>query len=704
MTHLNDAHDQGIFFDHLKFDNETIFLQWLIRVQVDTPCSFQKQSGSDPLKNCVYYYCSRSGSRYDQHVGERKRRLKVQGIAKVGYTCPAHLVMYRMSDKRVEVKYVAKHFCHSSAHEQLGHIRISRSDRIWIAEKLAVEVPMDVVLRDILNESDGTLQRSHVVTKNDLTNIERSLHLNRPEFSSDRSDLANVLRAYDGGEYSPIILYKRQGTCVVDIFPEADDVRLVEWEENDFLFGMMSTSQCQMLNTYGTGEASVICVDSTHTTNPKQTCFGTSMKRTHDFHLSTLMVLDSSSQGFPVAFLYSNRQTEATFILFLQAVRSRSGLVGCNTFMSDMTPQFYNAWKCVMGDSVHRLYYSWHVDKSFRDHTRRLIRDDEELPVIVYRQLRALMCKPDLITFEASLPVLVQQLRDNSSTVAFGKFFDSHYVNCVESWAFCYRSALGMDTDIHLQRMHDIFKHVYEQGKKHQRLDGAIASLLHMVFDKEFNNLTGLCKVNEKKLSELRSRHEESLLMTEAITSEVTAGREWIVIADNEVFTVLRVREDRCGCDLQCNECQACIDTYLCCCDDSAIAFNMCKHIHLICTYFPSVDDLALDTGEQTDDCIDFVFSDDANDDFVAVRNEEEEVTEESQDVESYTDDKVIKSEASLSVSQETVKQLCNEMALLVESIKDNAQVRHIIESLRAVKPKLQYVNAEEECSAMGLS
>ena len=99
-------------------------------------------------------------------------------------------------------------------------------------------------------------------------------------------------------------------------------------EEEDFLLGWMNEAQCNMLQQYGTGPDSVVCIDSTHGTN------------SYNFHLTTLMVLDINRQGFPVAFLYSKKLTEPTFGLFFQGIKSRSGIIACNTFMSDMAPQF----------------------------------------------------------------------------------------------------------------------------------------------------------------------------------------------------------------------------------------------------------------------------------------------------------------------------------------------------------------------------
>ena len=70
---------------------------------------------------------------------------------------------------------------------------------------------------------------------------------------------------------------------------------------------MMDDAQCTMLKQHGSGGMSVVCIDSTHGTNA------------YNFHLTTVMVLDSNRQGFPAAFLYSNRLAEDTFQVFFRS-------------------------------------------------------------------------------------------------------------------------------------------------------------------------------------------------------------------------------------------------------------------------------------------------------------------------------------------------------------------------------------------------
>jgi len=50
------------------------------------------------------------------------------------------------------------------------------------------------------------------------------------------------------------------------------------------------------------------------------------------------------------------------------------------------------------------------------------------------------------------------------------------------------------------------------------------------------------------------------------------------------MYTVNRLKIS-CECQIQCQDCLSYIHCYTCSCIDSAIKWNMCKHIHLVCQF-----------------------------------------------------------------------------------------------------------------------
>ena len=191
IKHLNQSHDQHLEYEYLDFQNETAFQKWLVRIEKETPCRFIRTRGGEKRnqKQVHYYQCSRSGHSNPKSVAERKRHLKIQGSCKIERTCSSHLVKSTKSDDdTIQVKYLSKHFCHTSHIKQLGHLRLQESDRKWLAGKLAQKIPMDVILRDVRSSLDGRLGRSHIVSKQDLRNIQLSFHLDKPALMSMVSD------------------------------------------------------------------------------------------------------------------------------------------------------------------------------------------------------------------------------------------------------------------------------------------------------------------------------------------------------------------------------------------------------------------------------------------------------------------------------------------------------------------------------------
>ena len=77
-------------------------------------------------------------------------------------------------------------------------------DYQWLAGKLALQVPKEIVLLEVCKNLDGQLQRLHVLTKKDICNTERAFYPNRPERQHTDDALVGL---YSGKENGPILAY-----------------------------------------------------------------------------------------------------------------------------------------------------------------------------------------------------------------------------------------------------------------------------------------------------------------------------------------------------------------------------------------------------------------------------------------------------------------------------------------------------------------
>lgn len=113
-----------------------------------------------------------------------------------------------------------------------------------------------------------------------------------------------------------------------------------EFKTDDFILIIMTAAQLHILKTYGND---CICLDGTHGLN------------SYDFELNTLLVLDELREGFPCAFLISNRSDTQVLKFFFSQVKLKSGPIKPKVFMSDLADTFFNAWIAEMGIPEKRL-------------------------------------------------------------------------------------------------------------------------------------------------------------------------------------------------------------------------------------------------------------------------------------------------------------------------------------------------------------
>lgn len=215
------------------------------------------------------------------------------------------------------------------------------------------------------------------------------------------------------------------------------------------------------------------------------------------------------------------------------------------------------------------------------------IKGNREKQVEVYKLFRTVMqeCDPD--AFEEMFDVAVSTLKNDPSTSDFGEYFEKEYSRTKKCWAYCYRLHAGLNTNMHLERMHGIIKHLYLKGNKPKRLDVALHALLRFLRDKIFDKLIsfhrGKCTA---KISAIRKRHKTSLEMDANNIIQGDNCDQWQVLSSDGsgIYTVTKVdRATPCdNCPLKCVECKMCIHEFICTCPDSAIKSHMCKHIHLI--------------------------------------------------------------------------------------------------------------------------
>lgn len=411
-------------------------------------------------------------------------------------------------------------------------------------------------------ESETQITRRDIITRKDICNIKKSYNIDLRDGCRHKEDVFSVdiwIKEVENEENNPVIFYKKQNEI-------SDDNNLLL--ESDFCLILMNNLQAKMLQKFG---SNIVCIDNTHGLNM------------YDFELTTLMILDEFGEGFPVATMFSNRKDTFINELFFTKIRSKVGIINSQTFMTDITNTYFNAWTSIMGPIESRLYCSWHVDRAWQNNLAKV--KDSEKRKWVYKTLKYLQRHMNVTKFEEEYSSFIQILISEQNTIEMGSYLVENYSNCKKQWAYCYRKQCGISTNMPLENMHKNLKYTYLEGKRVKRLDKSLHALLKLIRDKTTDRLIKMTKGKATKHSQQIHAEHRLAALTENRNTRVSENKKQFIVTwpnNKDHYVTKRTNEPPC-CNLKCVYCNVCIHTFECTC----IAFNIrsiiCKHIHSVC-------------------------------------------------------------------------------------------------------------------------
>ena len=537
------------------------FKTWKEDFEKKTNSWYVQASGKKELLECgkTYYYCNRSGTFTSRSTGVR--HLKTQGTSKINSYCTAAMTVSREKDSgRIEVHVCSAHYGHKKA---LGHLRLLESDKTAIAGQLAQGVDFQHILDNIRDTLGKEFNRIHLLTRKDITNIERTYGLQGAQKHTDDATSVGIwVEEMKATDCNPVILYKQQGAKQPT---DCDNL-----SDKDFVIALQTPLQAEIMKQLSNGR--IICVDGTHGTNG------------YDFTLITVMVIDEYGEGFPVAWCISNREDQLLLINFFNALKQNVGNISPAWFMSDLAEQFYTAWVASFNNRPHKLVCIWHLDRAWRENLKQL--NDSTLEATVYHNLRVLLEETDKNKFEILLKETITDLSNSSNTVAFAKYFVTHYAHNKQQWAACYRQEACVNTNMYVEAFHRVLKYIYMKGRVNKRLDKCLHVLLKLARDKGFERLVKMEKgKNTERINMIRTRHQSSLKLSFSQVHNTNQASTWEVVSSEttNMYSVTLI-QSTCphNCSIRCSECNICVHMFICNCADALIKSSICKHIHLV--------------------------------------------------------------------------------------------------------------------------
>lgn len=320
IQHYTGDHFLQIENEKLQFDTFEEFELWKANIERETFASFTKYGTTK--RPTMLYACHRSG--VFKSGGKNLRKLKAQGSNKIGGFCPARINL-KMKGNKCEISFCKSHVGHKQEHD-LNHLFLTKAQRELVAAKIAAKIPFDDILNEVRDSiSDRHLERTHLLKKKDLYNIEQSFKLSKSAVHQS-NDAISIGTWVNKMKTSGSVLFHKQQQTLCEEYPQL--------QSYDFCLIIMTNGQKELLLKFS---EDCICIDGTHELNQ----FG--------FELHTLLVLDDMREGYPSAFLISNRSDSTVMKIFFKCVQECVGKkIKPKIFMSGMADDYYNAWVGIM--------------------------------------------------------------------------------------------------------------------------------------------------------------------------------------------------------------------------------------------------------------------------------------------------------------------------------------------------------------------
>ncbi len=379
----------------------------------------------------------------------------LSGTCKIQKNCTATLRCTKNVDETVSVDVCYTHYGHDM---EMQHTWLPKRKREQIAALLQQGVTREKILEDIresaINEADE-FTRQHLLEKKDVDNITRSFGLDQVrKHENDQESVKAWFEEWQSSESNPVLFCKIQGE------DPPDDVDLCA---EDFMIVMQTPFQKLMAQKFA---EKGVCIDSTHGTTG------------YDFLLTTVMITDEYGEGFPIGWCLSNHEDFTHMCLFFEMLKQNCGSLQPRYVMSDLANQFFNAWIAIMGGNPSRLACTWHVNKAWQHELRTKV-PDTDTAAEIYLMLRTVLQETDELMFQEYFHQFMDRLPNLSQE--FYDYFQGEWSNKKETWAYCYRLGMGINTNMVVEAFHHVFKYAYLNGKVNKRVDNCLVNFLNML-------------------------------------------------------------------------------------------------------------------------------------------------------------------------------------------------------------------------------
>ncbi|CAH0545956.1 unnamed protein product [Brassicogethes aeneus] len=560
ISHLKETHNVQVEEKLYHFVKKEDFEVWRSSEEKEVNYALQC-TNVEKSRTRIYYNCNRSDSR--GFVSNCSKKIsKTGGSIKINGTCPSRIIATFLPEGSITVRYIQTHVGHEI---EVRTQRLSKNDQKYLVDQLKAGVCTERIVKNArtVKESDK-LTRLNLVTRNDLSNLARRNNIEKMRHSNDM--VATALKVHE---------WNSEGKNYVFLFKQLGETHSF-LKVNDFALAFMNKTMEQKFREFNR----IVCMDGTH-----------GLTKYKGWELTILLVKDETKAGFPVAFMISNRQDQMIQEIFLGALKEKLGTdapISTEFLMTDDDVKYYNAWVKTMSNSPRRLLCTWHLLKNWNIQGKRKLKT-QELKNTMRKDMRKILTATNVQSFQKNKENYLKILQEQNET-EFITYLQKYYF-CNEarimSWAFCYRSEVGINTNMALESLNRYIKKEKLHNNGYIRLEKLLDVLEEVVDDKMWKRIISIKRPHRNTYQgrTVAKAHRQAELIKNCVKVK---GFGSFIIKSNEKTYCVTYKETclskNCR-EMFCEACKVCFHKYRCECIEYVVKSTTCKHVHVVAMY-----------------------------------------------------------------------------------------------------------------------
>lgn len=382
-----------------------------------------------------------------------------------------------------------------------------------------------------------------------------------------------VRKLVNHGESGPtVLLYKELGKT--ELTHGTIFTRIGGWRDNEFCIALQTPIQRQLLQMF----PQIVSIEVLDGLKPNQ----------HNLKLFFVMILDEFREPIPVAWMVSSSADVKFMTSLLKTLKIHCGDLNTKFLMTSKDLDVHRLWCSIFTEKPDLIQNEFEARRDIRTSVHRGFPTIDEDRVKAWKYVESLLNAQEVEKFEELSNGFKDFFKTIPNSESFVKTFHTEWLSRAKEWTVCYRMNAPVNTIFAADAFLRLRKFIGFKGTKY--LNQSVDHILKIGYDKCFLRSKRIFKGDQKLsqlLDDIQLRHQKAIttLKYDYVSCSKDDKYKWTVTvpeSGSSAISTVYDTQSPCACKMKCKQCEVCLHTYMCSCEDHATRHKMCEHIHLV--------------------------------------------------------------------------------------------------------------------------